>query len=123
VRRRSREAGDSETRPQCSGEQSCPREGRGKEGKLAGEVPYPTAELLRWLAEAKKRRSSENDGDRSMKTGKLRVIRVSWAGTRLWLGEELGHGGRLNRAAGAPRRAGPGLRAMRAASYAGRTWT
>jgi hypothetical protein len=45
---------------------------------------------------------------RRRRRGKLWAARVLGEGGGCDLGEKLGHGGALNRAAGAPRRAGPG---------------
>jgi hypothetical protein len=48
---------------------------QGGRGKMAGEHPYPTVVLLRWLAEEKRRRSGGAIGSRSSAmAGKLRAL-------------------------------------------------
>jgi hypothetical protein len=85
------------------------QEGRGEEGKTAGEQPYPTRELLRRLLEGKKRRSGGVTGGRSSAMaggGRAQCTMVFWAkGSGCGLGTRAR--GRLNRGGQAPRRADP----------------
>jgi hypothetical protein len=60
-----------------------------EEGKVAGEHPYPTAELLRWLAEGTKWQSGGATGGRSSAMacgGGARSARVflGWEAAAAW---------------------------------------